>query len=316
MRIASDSFSMNFLTQINQLQQQQTTLQQESATGLDISLPSDNPGVMSNVLNLQTASSEDTQYENNITSLQASATTSYTAMNGEGGLKAIIDQVNEIATEATNGTNSPTQLATYASQVSGLLQQAVQIGNTQDANGNYIFGGTVTNVPPFKATTDANGNVTAVTYQGNSTVASSEIAPNTTVSAQTPGANTSGSGPQGLFTDSRTGADLFNHMIALQQDLTSGNTSAITSTDAPALEKDENNVITSISANSVMQSTLTNATNIATAQSTNLTGQISNSTSADLATTLTQLNQTQTAYQAALESGTMVFSVSLLNYLQ
>jgi flagellin-like hook-associated protein FlgL len=42
---------------------------------------------------------------------------------------------------------------------------------------------------------------------------------------------------------------------------------------------------------------------------------MSNDTSADLATTLTQLSQTQTAYQAALESGTMVMQTSLLNYL-
>ena len=191
----------------------------------------------------------------------------------------------------------------------------MQLGNTQDANGNYIFGGTKSNTPPFAQTTDANNTVTNVAYQGNPKVAQTEIAPNVTISAQVPGVNDSGTGPTGLFTDSRNGTDLFGHMIALQQDLASGNTAAITSTDAPGLAKDEDNIITQISANGVLQSTLSNATNIAAAQSTNFTAQMSNDTNADLATVITQLDQTQTAYQAALESGSKVLSLSLLDYL-
>jgi len=109
---------------------------------------------------------------------------------------------------------------------------------------------------------------------------------------------------------------VFSHLIALQQNLTAGNTSAIASTNIPALNKDDDNIVTQISGNGAMQSALTSASSIATAQGTNLTTQISGDTSADLATTLTELSQTQTAYEAALESGTMVMSVSLLNFLE
>lgn len=266
---------------------------------------------MAQVLNLQTDSAANAAYQNNITQLQNTATTSATAMNS---LQTLISQVNEIATEASNGTNSSTQLSTYATEVGSLIQQAVQLGNTQDFDGNYIFSGTAINTQPFVATT-TNGNITSVAYHGNSDVAESQIGPNTTVSAQVPGANTSGSGAEGLFTDSRTGADLFSHMIALQQDITSGDTSAISSTDAPALNTDEDNIVSQISANGVMQSALTAASNIATAQSTNLTTQISGDTSADLAQTLTELTQTQTAYEAALESGTKVLQISLVDFL-
>ena len=312
MRISDSTFTDNFLSQIQQLQQQQNTLQGESSSGLSVTLPEDNPPVMAQVLNLQTDSAANAAYQSNITQLQDTATTSATAMNS---LQTLVSQVNEIATEASNGTNSSSQLSDYATQVEALIQQAVQLGNTQDADGNYIFSGTATNTRPFVATTDADGNITSVAYKGNSDVAGSEIAPNTTVSAQVPGANTSGSGAEGLFTDSRTGADLFSHMIALQQDLTSGNTSAISSTDAPALNKDEDNIVGQISANGVMQSALTAAGNIATARSTNLTTQISGDTSADLAQTLTELSQTQTAYEAALESGTKVLQISLVDFL-
>ncbi len=42
--------------------------------------------------------------------------------------------------------------------------------NSQNAQGEYLFGGTQNSQPPFVATTDASGNVTAVTYQGNDSV--------------------------------------------------------------------------------------------------------------------------------------------------
>jgi flagellar hook-associated protein 3 FlgL len=313
MRISTTSFTDNFLPQINQLAQQQNTLQNEASTGLKVSLPEDNPEVMGQVLNLQADASATSQYQNNITSLQATATNSAAAMNS---LKTISDRIGEISTLASSGTNSPTQLTSYATEVGQLLQHAVQIGNTKDADGNYIFGGTANNVPPFQATTAADGTITAVTYQGNASVSQSEIAPNMTVTAQAPGANATGSGPRGLFSDSRYGADFFSHLVSLQTDLTSGNTSAISSTDAPAVTKDEDNIISAISANGVLQSTLTNANNVAAARATNITTRISSQTSADLATTLTQLSQAQTAYQAALESGTKIMSLSLLDYLQ
>jgi flagellar hook-associated protein 3 FlgL len=313
MRVSSSTFTGGFIGEIQQLEQQQNTLQEQASSGLSVTLPSDNPSVMSEVLNLQTNGAANTQYQSNITQLQASATTSATAMNS---LQTIVSQVNEIATNASSGTASSTQLSTYASEVEACIQQAMQLGNTQDANGNYIFGGTDSSTKPFVATTDANGNVTGVSYKGNTNVNQNDIGLSMTVATQVPGENTTGSGAEGLFADSRTGADLFKDMVSLQQNLASGDTSAISSTNAPALTNDENNIINQISANGVVQSALTAANTMATSQNTNMTTEITNDTSANMAQTMTELDQTQTAYQAALESGTMVMSVSLLNYLQ
>ena len=101
--------------------------------------------------------------------------------------------------------------------------------------GDYLFSGTLSNQPPFVLATDANGNVTSVTYQGNTTLAESEIASGVTLSAQAIGENTSGTGPRGLITDSRVGADFFNHLISLQNNLLSGNVAAIEATDRTSL---------------------------------------------------------------------------------
>jgi flagellar hook-associated protein 3 FlgL len=312
MQVTTTSFSNNFLYQIGKLEGQQSTLQNETTTGLKITQPENNPAVMNQVLNLQSEASANTQYQSNITQLTNSATTASDALNS---LQTLVEKAGEIATEAT-GITSSTQLSTYATQVGQLIQEAVQLANTKDAQGNYIFGGTSTGAAPFSATTNASGNVTAVSYSGNTSVAKSEIAPGLTVTAQSPGENSTGSGPGGVFADSRTGADIFSHLISLQQDLTSGNTTALSSTDSPNLTKDEDNVVTQISGNAVLQSALEAAGNVASQKSTTLDTQMSNDTNADLAQTLTQLDQTQTAYQAALESGTMVMGVSLVQFLQ
>ncbi len=311
MRVASDTFSNNLMFQLNVLQDRQNRLQTQAATGQKVTLPEDDPAAMRKVLDLQTQSHAVTQYQTNITSLQQVATASYNIIDG---LKTISDRAGEIATQA-DGLASPQQLSAYATEVDNLIKQTVQLANTKN-NGNYLLGGTRTDAPPFAVTTDSNGSITAVSYQGNTDVASNEIAPNTIVSAQTLGANSTGAGPRGLITDSRSGADFINHLIALRNDLTSGNTAAITATDQKNLAKDEDNILYHVSANGALQSRLETTSSLASQQNLSLNSQISQETGVDLAQTLTQLSQAQTAYQAALQSGAKIMGMSLLNFIQ
>jgi len=311
MRVSTSLITNNLLAQMNQLQGQQTQLQGEVSSGLSVTLPEDNPNAMGQALNLQTDASANTQYQNNITQLQSTATTAGDAMNS---LQTITEQAGEIATEA-NSVTSPTQLATYAAQVGSLIQEALQMANTRDSRGNYIFGGTINNKPPFVANT-AGGVVTSVGYQGNADTSASQIGPNLSVSATMPGCNLTGSGAAGLLVDSSTGVDLFSHLISLQSDLSSGNTANIASTDSPNLTKDEDNIISGIAANGVAQATLQSAGNAATQAGENLTTQTSSLTGADLASAMTHLDQVENSLQAAMQSGVMIMNLSIMNYLQ
>ena len=311
MRVSSSTFPDNFLYQDNLLQAQQNSLQQQATTGLKFSLPEDNPAGMSEVLNLQASSSANQQYQTNISDLQSQASNVSGLLTS---LQAIVSQAGQIVTSA-DGTATPTEMTTYATEVGNLIQQALQLGNSKDSQGNYIFGGTATGSPPFTATTDSNGNVTGVTYNGNSTVNQVEISPGVTVSAQIPGANTTGSGADGLFVNSANGADLFSHLISLQQDIASDNTAAISTTDTQNISKDETNVLGQVSTNGVLLSQLQATGSLATLQGNNMTTQISGKTDADLATTITHLQQTETAYEAALESSSRVMEISLVDFL-
>jgi flagellar hook-associated protein 3 FlgL len=299
--------------QANALAAQLSNLENEVTTGLSVQAPSDNPGAMVTTLNDLASQSAEQQYSGNVTTLQSQANSIYSVLQS---LQTITSQAQSIATEAGSGTTSQTTLNDYASQVTALIQQAVQLVNSKDPEtGQYLFGGTNSGQQPFTVATDANGNVTGVTYQGSSTVNQTEIGSGITVSVGVPGENTSGSGPNGLITDSRTGADLFNHLIALQNDLSSGNTSAITSTDTQNLQTDEDNMTYQVANNGNVQTRLNMASSFASSRATSLDKGISNTSGADVIQTMVQMNETQTAYEAALESTSRVMQISLVNFL-
>jgi flagellar hook-associated protein 3 FlgL len=313
MRVATNAYTNAMLDQFSTLTGRQNNLQNEVSTGLSVQAPSDDPAAMENTLNDLAASSAQQQYSANISTLQSRATSISSVLSS---IQTITSSASEVATSAGSGTNSQSKLNDYADQINQLINQVVAAANTKDsATGNYLFAGTDSAAQPFAATTDASGNVTAVTYNGNSNVNQSEIGANLKITVDVPGVNTGSSGARGLITDSQSGADLINHLITLRDDLTAGDTASISGTDIANLQNDENNIAYQVANNGVRSQQLTTAATLATSNSTTLSSMISNASSADLATAMVQLTQSQTAYQAALESGSKIMNLSLLNYL-
>lgn len=312
MRIAGTSYTDSMVGQLNFLTAQQYQLQTQVSTGQRIQKPQDDPAGMAQALSLQANTAAATQYAQNISTLQTGANTAYSAMQQ---LKTISDRAGEIATLA-DGTRTPAELQAYATEVNQLIQEAVQAANNKNGE-HYLFSGTKSDTPPFSATTDASGNVTAVTYQGNTSVAQSEIGQGTTITADTPGANSTGTGARGLLEDSRYGADFFNHLIALQKDLAGGNTSNITKVDQPALGKDEDNLIYHLSNNGVLQSRLESAASVNSDLQNSLQQSMTKVVGVDMTKAITSLSQAQSTYQAALASSSVLLQLqqSVLTYL-
>jgi flagellar hook-associated protein 3 FlgL len=285
-------------------------LQAKATTEQNVTALDDNPTLAGQILNQQTEESQTNQYQSNITQLQNLSTASNSAITA---LQTLVSKATEITT-SVDGLSSKDDMATDATQVAALIQQALALVNTQ-YQGNYIFGGNQATTQPFTATTDADGNVTAVTYSGDANTNQVAIGPHATVSATVPGANTTGIGERGLVTDTRYGADLFNHLIALQQHLAAGDSTTVSTTDSTALNNDDNNIINQVASSGAVASQLQTTSSLLTTLSSNLSTSISSENTADIAQTMTQLSQAQTAYQAALESGVKIMGTSLLNYL-
>lgn len=311
MRVSANTFSDSLITQLNQLAVRQQRLQNQAATGQRVQLPEDDPVALRRVLDLQTEFSRVGQYSRNIARQTELAQASY---NNIKALKNISDRAGEIAV-SVDDLKSSAEMRSYAIEVTEMIKQAVNLMNATN-RGDSLFGGTVTNQPPFVMTLDANGYVTGVTYQGNTSLSAVEISDRITVTAQAIGANTSGSGPRGLIADSRSGADLFAHLISLQNNLLAGNVNNIVSTDRANLAQDEENILYHISSNGAIQSRLETTTAINRERTTSIETQVSKEVDADLAQTMVKLTQTQTAYEAALQSGARALSLSLMDYLR
>lgn len=311
MRVTANTLPNSLVDQLALLTRRQAHYQNQAATGQKFQFPEDNPAAMQRVLDLQNESRLAHQYIRNINRLKDTAQASYGVLRG---LKTISDRAGEIAVRA-DGTKSPEELKLYAIEVNNLIRQAVQEANTR-FRGSALFAGTRTDVAPFVLAEDALGNVTGVTYQGNETIPESEVSEGSSMGTHTLGANLSGTGPRGLLQDSRYGADFFNHLISLQNNLLAGNTGAIATVDLPNLQRDEDNLLIQLGNNGAMQARLETSLAAAKTRGESLEVMVSHEADADLSEVLVRLNQTANAYQAALQSGARLLGTNLLDYLR
>ena len=314
MRIATHAYTDAMLNQFNLLAGKQYNLQNQESTGLRVQSASDDPVAMQNTLDYAAEKSAQAQYGANITTLQSRADTIYTALQS---LQTVSSRAGEIATSAATATASNSDLNNYADEVNKLIQQVVTAANSKDpSTGKYLFGGTASGTAPFTTTTNADGSIIAVAYNGNSNVNQSEIGVGQTTSVDIPGANAGSTGARGLISDQQSGADILNHLISLRDHLLAADKTAITNTDSVNLSKDENHIAYQVANNGVLQNQLTAAATFATSRAQALDKMISTASSADIVETMVQLNQAQTSYQAALQSGAKIMQLSILNYIQ
>jgi flagellar hook-associated protein 3 FlgL len=311
MRVTSNAVSENLISNLQLLSRRQVDLQGQISSGQRVTSPSDDPLAAQQVLGLRDTSASLSQYQTNIQTNQEFATASQDVMSS---LQKILNRAQEIATSA-DGLESGEDMKSYGTEISELLKQAVQVANGQ-YRGQYLLGGTANDAPPFSTVTDSEGRIAAVSFQGNTSESQSEISPGVLVSSRVPGANDSGSGERGLITDSRYGADLFSHLVTLQNQLLSGDAAGIQSSTRGQLQSDEDNLLYHVANNGALQSRLQATLDINKNDKLNADSGISNRTGIDMAESVVRLNQQQTSYQAALQSAGSILNMSLLTYLQ
>lgn len=311
MRVTSNMFPTALVGQLNRLNHRQSQLQNQISTGQRIQDLQDDPRAMQSVMDMEQAKKMLNQQQRNLSRLKSTADASFAAINS---LKKVSDRASEIAT-TVDGLESPEQVKFYAVEITQLIKQAVQVANSHEG-GQYLFAGTKAGQPPFEMVTDANGRVTQVNYRGNEAALSAEVPGGNLASVQVPGANSSGAGMRGLVSDSRVGADFFQHLIALQDHLVAGDAQAVMSTDQANLAKDEENLMYHVSYNGTAQAHLNLAESLGSQELLSLEGRISAEADTDIAAAAVQLNQMQTAFQAALQSAGSLMRTSLLDYLR
>lgn len=298
MRIATNTVSENVVRQIQRLGVQQSDLQSKVASGQRVTNPEDDPAAVSRIINLEGERRSIEQFSRNA---DRALEISQASFSGLQQIKKISDRANEIGTLGA-GAASPDALNAYAAEIEQLIEQALQLGNTRFRN-DYIFAGTAVDAAPFAATRDPDGRISAIAYAGNTTQASIPLSESASVTPGTNGATNQGIG------------DFLNQLVSLRDALRSGNSANVTTAQNNLIASEDLFVDALAEQGAVQMRIEVNQTQ-QKVRAENLERLVSTEADADLATTIVSLNQTQVAYQAALQSSANIMRMSLLDYLK
>lgn len=297
MRIASNTVSESIVRQIQSLGSQHTKLQNQVATGQRIFQPEDDPSAVGRVLDLQSQQRQLAQYGSNAA---RALELSQSSFSGLQAIKKVSDRATEIGTLG-GGVIGLAEAKAHASEVDQLIEQSVQLLNTKLGN-DYLYAGNRVDQPPFVAARDAGGRITAVNYAGADTAATIPLSSTTTVTPTTAGDTNRGLG------------DFLNHLIALRDALNHNDTAAI-STAQSGLITTEDGIVNALAEAGGVQARIEASRSQQQDLATSLESLVSREVDADLPSTIVKLNQTQTAYQAALQSASSIMKISLLDYI-
>jgi len=136
-------------------------LQNQLSTGRKVLTPSDDPVAATRALLVEQSKSKNEQYmsSQSIASGQLALTDSLL-----GSVTDIMQSALESAVQAGDATYTDSERKTVAADLRQRLKSLLDLGNSQSASGDYLFGGYMSNDPPFSIDTAT----LAVTYNGDS----------------------------------------------------------------------------------------------------------------------------------------------------
>jgi len=169
MRVSTPEFYQSSLTGLLNQQSTLNNLAQQLSTGNALIDPSSNPVAYAQTIDLSARIDNLTQYQQSNNYAQQNLQLSSSTLQS---VSTLINQVQQLAVQMNNGSVNGNDLKNAINAMQGNLQQLVQLANTQDANGSYIFGGSATNDPPFQLQSDGS-----VQYLGDSAQKNLQIGP-------------------------------------------------------------------------------------------------------------------------------------------
>jgi flagellar hook-associated protein 3 FlgL len=159
MKISTTQF---FKTSTEQMQSRQRTvsdIQAQLGSGKQVVNPSDAPRKANLVSQLESAKELQSTYLRNVETARTRLTSEETVMTA---MTEIAQRVSELAIQASNDTLGAEDRSIIGAEVSALRDELLNLANTKDLSGNYIFSGNKTQSPAFVE--DASGKVS---YNGD-----------------------------------------------------------------------------------------------------------------------------------------------------
>ncbi len=129
------------------------------ASGKRILNPSDDAAAAVRILDLKEAQSRLAQYQRNADAATARLDQEETALQG---VENLLQRVRELAVRANNDTLSQEDRSAVAAEVREHMGSFLQLANSKDANGEYLFAGYQSQTQPF-----SHNGAGTFTYSGD-----------------------------------------------------------------------------------------------------------------------------------------------------
>lgn len=300
MRITDNMMTKSYLKNLARNQQNVQKYHHQLSSMKEVSKPSDNPLLVSQIIGLKENVSSNQQYQPTIKdAIDWSNMQDASLGKATDSLMRISTLVQSAATDTMNASD---RLIVKA-EIETEIQTFVDALNT-NYGGRYIFGGTETLKTPFEMIQDADGALTGITYNGTSQNISREISPGVTVDLLTNGAGILNDNAQNL------GA-LFKEVVsALRND----DTKAVAATVGKVTTAIDH-VVSSRTEIGAVSNRLGSALSRNESQDLNLREMLSSKEDIDFAKKYMQFSNEQVAYQASLQMGTKILNTTILDYL-
>ena len=134
---------------------------EQASSGLKLTTASDDPVGAARLLQLDQQSAMMGQYTNNINALNTAQAQEESVLNS---INDVLQKVSELAVRAGGASLNDDDRKSIGAEVAQAEEQLLNLMNSKDANGKYIFAGASNNTPPFARNSDGT-----YSYQGDQT---------------------------------------------------------------------------------------------------------------------------------------------------
>jgi flagellar hook-associated protein 3 FlgL len=172
MRVTQALNQSQFLAEIQTLESNLSQTQSQITSNQSFTTASQNPTAAGSVNNYNQALAQSQQYVTNSNSAQTRLSTEDSTLSQ---VQTQLQSLRTLALEANNSSLSAQDRSAIATQATQIQASLVGLANTQDGNGEYLFGGFASQTQPFTQT------AAGATYNGDQGQRQVQIAAGQTV---------------------------------------------------------------------------------------------------------------------------------------
>ncbi len=292
--------AQSFLTSVDQIQQSMDEAETELSSGYKINTVSDAPNEIADVWQTQSDLDQVEQVSSNLNNVQTEVNTAESVLENA---VTLVENAETIGAEGASDTSTADTRQTLADQLGSTLQELVSAANTQ-VEGRYIFSGDDDQQAAYSM--DLTQSDPISDYQGTASTRQIQAADGSQFSIALTA--------QQIFDSSDAQQNVFQSINNLREALLSNDDTSINAAvgDVQTADTYLNQQLAFYGS---VQDQVTNATNYSANYQTQLQTQLSGIEDADETQAITQLTQSQTDLQAALQSEAKLPQTSLFDFL-